>query len=164
MSLSVNRPMSSKTNISRRISSTSSASSCTKAIHQRPFGRPIGDVEHLGHGLDAAGVLEALAHHARHAPLEAFFDFANDLGVRAAHRGDAPDDRKPPRLGQAGQNFRPKVRRQVRHDQRDRLRMLVDDVRQQVLAIDVPQEAERRGLDRLADVVERRRRIVPSAF
>ena len=58
--------------------------------------------------------------------------------------------------GKPGQDLRAEVRRQVRHDQRDRLRMLVDDVREQVLAIDVPQEAERRGLDRLANVVERR--------
>ena len=125
-----------------------------EAFHQRPFGGPIGDVEHLGHRLDAAGVLEALAHHARHPAFEALFHFANDLRVRLAHRGDAANHREPPLLGQAGQDLGAEVGRQVRHDQRDRLRMLVDDVRQQVLAIDVPQEAERHGLDRLANVVE----------
>ena len=159
MSLSVNRPMSSKTNIRRRISSTSSGSSCARLSSKRPLGRAVGDVEHLGHRLDAAGVLEALAHHARHPALEALFDFADDLGVGVAHRGDAAHDGQPPRLGQAGQDLGAEVRRQVRHDQRDRLRMLVDDVRQQVLAIDVPQEAERHRLDRLADVVERGRRV-----
>ena len=77
-----------------------------QAVEQRPLGRPVGDVEHLGHRLDAAGVLEALAHHARHPALEALFHLADDLRVRAAHRGDAADHGQPPRLGQAGQNFR----------------------------------------------------------
>ena len=81
-----------------------------QAVQQRPLGRAVGDVEHLGHGLDAAGVLEALAHHARHPALEALFDFVDDLRVRAAHRGDAADDREPPRLGQAGQNLRAEAR------------------------------------------------------
>ena len=76
-----------------------------QAVEQRPLRRPVGDVEHFGHRLDAAGVLEALAHHARHPPLQALFDFANDLGVGAAHRGDAADDRQPPRLRQARPGF-----------------------------------------------------------
>ena len=92
ISLSVNLPISSKTNIRRRISSTSSGVFLAEVVEQRALGGAVGDVEHLGHGGDAAGVLEALAHHARHAALEALFDFANDLGVGLAHRGDAADD------------------------------------------------------------------------
>ena len=60
-------------------------------------------------------------------------------------------------LGQAGDDVGRLRRRQVREDQGDRLRMLVDDEGQQVLAVDLLQEAERQGLDRLADVVERGR-------
>ena len=40
-------------------------------------------------------------------------------------------------------------------DQGDGLRVLVDDEGQQVLAVDLLQEAEGEGLDRLADVVQR---------
>ena len=47
------------------------------------------------------------------------------------------------------------LRLKVREDQGDRLRMLVHDEGQQVLVVDLLQEAEGQGLDRLADVVQR---------
>ena len=119
------------------------------------FGRPIGDVENLGHGRHSAGVFELLAHHARHPMLEPLFDFLNDLGIGLPHRGHAADHRKLPLGGQPGDDVGRLRRRQVREDQGDGLRMLVDDERQQVLAIDFLQESERQGFDLLANVVER---------
>ena len=109
----------------------------------------------IPNGLDAAGVLKALAHHARHASFEAFFHLADDFGIRLAHRGDPPHDRQPPLLGQPGEDFRPEARRQMRHHQRNRLRVLVDDVGDDVLPVDVAEEGKRHRLDRLANRVER---------
>ena len=43
----------------------------------------------------------------------------------------------------------------MREDQRDRLRVFVDDEGQQVLAVDALEKAERQGLDLLLDVVDR---------
>ena len=136
----------------------------TEAFHQRPFGRAIGNVEHLGHRLNAAGVLEALAHDARHAAFEALLDFANDLGVRAAHRRDAADDRDAALFRQTSQDFGAEAGRQVRHDQRDGLRMLIDNVGEQVLAINIPQEAEGHLFDRLPEVGQDRRGVAAERF
>ena len=85
-------------------------------VEQLALGGTVGDVEHLGDRGDAAGILEALAHHARHAALEPLFDLANDFRIGLAHRGDAADDGELPFGGQSGQDFRAKVGRQVGHD------------------------------------------------
>ena len=72
-----------------------------EVLQQAPLGGAIGDVEHLGHALHAAGVLELLAHHARHAVFEALLDLVDDLGAGLAHGGDAADDGELP-LARAG--------------------------------------------------------------
>src|SRR5262249_52278379 len=123
-----------------------------KAFHDGAFGRAVGDVKNLGDGFDAAGVFEALAHDARHAALEAFFNFAYDVGVGAAHRRDPADDRQATRFGQAREDFRAERRGQMRHDEGDGLWVLVDDVSEQVLAVNVTQKAEWHSLNGLSDI------------
>jgi hypothetical protein len=109
----------------------------------------------LFHAVHAPRLLERLVHQARHAAFQPALDFVYHLGVRLAHVGDAADDGQLPLGGQAFDDLRPIGWRQVREDQGDRLGMLVDDERHQVLRIDLFQEAERQGLDRLANDVER---------
>ena len=89
---------------------------------------------------------------------EPLLDLVDDLRAGLAHGGDAADDRQLPLGRQAADDVGRLRRRHVGEDQGDGLRMLVDDERQQVLAVDLLQEAERQGLDRLADVVQRGRR------
>ena len=76
-----------------------------QVVEQLALGGAVGDVEHFGDRGDAAGMLEALAHHARHAALEALFDFADDFGIGLAHRGDAADDGELPFGGQSGEDL-----------------------------------------------------------
>ena len=64
--------------------------------------------------------------------LQPALDFLDHLGVRLLHVGDALDDLDLLLARQADEDFRCLLRRKVRQDQRDRLRMLVLDERQQV--------------------------------
>jgi hypothetical protein len=57
-------------------------------------------------------------------------------------------------LGRPTRISRRLLRRQVREDQRDRLRVLVLDERQQVFALGLLQERERRGLHLLRDLLD----------
>jgi hypothetical protein len=86
--------------------------------------------------------------------LEAALDLLDDLGVRLLHVGDALDDLDLLLAGQADEDFAGLLRRQVREDQRDRLRVLVLDERQEVFRFGLLQEAERRGLDLLRDLLD----------
>ena len=155
MSLFENLLMSSNTNISRRISSTRSGFSWARfSSRLRSVARSVTlstsatlstppAFSKLWLITPAIRVLQALLH------------LVDDLRVGLPHRGDAADDRELPIRWQAGDDVGRLRRRQVREDQRDRLRVLVDDERQQVLAIDVLQKPKRHRLDRLPHVVER---------
>ena len=57
--------------------------------------------------------------------------------------------------GQAADDASRLCRLQMSDDQGDRLRMLVDDVGEDILAVDVTEESEGNGFNRLAYVVER---------
>ena len=74
--------------------------------------------------------------------LQAALDFLDDLGVGLLHVGDALDHLDLLLAGQADQDFAG-LRRQVGQDQRDGLRVLVLDERQQVLALGLLQEGKR---------------------
>ena len=56
--------------------------------------------------------------------------------------------------GQADHDFARLLRRQVSQDQRDRLRVLVLNERQQIFALGLLQERERRGLHLLGDLLD----------
>ena len=126
-----------------------------EVFQQAPLRRAVDDVEDLGHAGHAAGVLELLAHHARHAVLQPLLHLLDDLRAGLPHGGHAADHRQLAVGGQPADDLGRLLRRQVGEDQGDGLRVLVDDEGQQVLAVDLLQEAEGEGLDRLADVVQR---------
>ena len=65
-------------------------------------------------------------------------------------------DRQLPFRGQAADDVRRLGRMQMAEDQRNGLGVFVDDERQKVLAVDLLQESEREGFDRLAYVFQRR--------
>src|SRR5829696_3198868 len=52
----------------------------------------------------------------------------------------------------------------MRQNQRDRLRMFVDDEREEILTVDILQKAERDAFDRLANVVDRRVGVLAQRF
>ena len=115
----------------------------------------IDDVEDFRHRFHAAGVFELLAHHARHPAFQPFFHFVDDFRIGLPHRGDAAHHGQLPLAGQTGDDARGLRRRQIGDDERDGLRMFVDDERQQILAIDFLQKSERQGFNLLANIIER---------
>ncbi len=95
---------------------------------------PIRQVEHFGHGLDAAGLLEGLVDHGRQPVLQPALHLLDHLRVGLLHRGDPLDDLDLLGRRQPRQDLRGLHRLQVRQDQGDGLRVLVLDERQQVVA------------------------------
>src|SRR5690606_24797169 len=97
-----------------------------QVVEDRPLDGPLGDVQHGGHRLHTTSVLKTLAHDTRHASFESAFYLANDFGIglchgsHATHHGDLTLRREP------GEDLCAKRRGEVRHDQGNGLRVLVD--------------------------------------
>ena len=86
--------------------------------------------------------------------LQAALHFLDHFRVGLLHVGDALDHFDLLLAGQADENFARLLRREMGEDQRDRLRMLVLNERQQVFALRLLQKRERRGLHLLRDLLD----------
>ena len=79
--------------------------------------------------------------------LQAAFDFLDHFGVGLLHVGDALHDFDLLLTGQTDHDFAGLLCRQVRENQRDRLRVFILDKCQQIFTFSLLQEAERCGLN-----------------
>ena len=139
--------------------STSSGVLGFEAFHDALFRAAVGKIEHLGHGVDAAGLFEGLADDVAEAVLQAAFDFLDYLWVRLLHVGDALHDLHLLSRGQADEDFTGFSRIQVGEDQGDRLRVFVLDKGQQIFGFGLLQERERRGGDLLGHLLDHLGRV-----
>ena len=85
---------------------------------------------------------------------EPALDFLDHLGIGLLHVGDALHNFDLLLAGQADEDFARLLRRKMGQDQRDRLRMLILNERQQVFAFRFLKERKRRGLDLLGDLLD----------
>ena len=154
MPLSLTIRMSSKTNISRRICSTRSGSSASRPS-MIAFSVARSARLRISATVGTPPAFSMLWVSMFDSRLSRpSLDLLDDLRVGLLHVGDALDDLDLLLHGQPGQDLRRLVVRQVAHDQRDGLRVLILDERQQVLALGLLQEAERRLLHLRLDLLQ----------
>ena len=147
--------MSSNTNMRLRTSSASSASSLFEAFEDEALGRAVGRVEDVDERLQTAGLREVrLLDDRRELAFEDRLDLLDDFGRRAVHLRDAQRDVALQLFGQRAHHHRGGFGVHVREHERDRLRVLVLQVREHLAGVGAAQELERRRDHRDAEVVE----------
>ena len=95
-----------------------------------------------------------LLDHGRQLALEDRLDLLDDLGRRAVHRRDADRDVALLLFGERAHDHRGRFGMHVREHERDRLRVLVLEVREHLAGVGAAEELERRRDHRDAEVVE----------
>jgi hypothetical protein len=128
--------------MSRRICSTRSGSSASRPFHDPFFRGTVGQVENLGDGIDAAGLLEGLADDVGKTMLQSALDFLDHLGIGLLHVGDALDHFDLLLARETDENLAGLLRRQMGQDQGDGLGMFILNEGEEIFALGL--SAERR--------------------
>jgi hypothetical protein len=125
-----------------------------QAFHDRLLGGTVGEVQDFRNRRHAAGLFHALHEHVRESHLKPTLDLFDDVGVGLLHIRYTLDHLDLLLHREADEDLRGLVVRQVAEDQGDRLRVLILDEREQVLALCALEKAERLLLDLRLDLLE----------